>query len=197
MLPLAVALLGLLGCSVAPVMAPDQQSQAWRQHRQAVSALQVWTLTARVSISNEHQAWNGVLEWRQEPGQYRMQFNAPFGQGAFQLQGNPRGALLRFADGQEFLANSAEEIIHSQLGWRLPVNALRYWVAGVPLPGSEPALALDGAGHLASLEQERWRIQYPDYVQVGDVALPRRVILQGEEFTVRLVIDHWDTAPHG
>jgi outer membrane biogenesis lipoprotein LolB len=49
-----------------------------------------------------------------------------------------------------------------RLGVRLPVNGLRYWVRGLPEPGSTPGQT-DADGRLTRLEQNGWVIEYPAY----------------------------------
>ena len=193
-LPLSLVLI-LSACASTPPIperTPEEQEQAWQQHRQAVASIGVWSLTGRIAVNTEDEGWNGELYWNQTSGAYRIQFSAPFGQGAFQLDGGSQGVEMRFSDGQVFQAEDAETLLLQHLGWRLPLSGFRYWVTGLPEPQSASDRKLDGAGRLASLTQQQWKVSYPDYFLVGDIMMPRKVLLHNHDLSVRLVVDRWD-----
>ena len=199
---LLAALLLLTACATTTETSSEIQKQSWQQHRQSVAQYTDWSLTARIVINTEDEGWNGQLHWRQSPESYQIQFNAPFGQGAIQLNGGRQGVEMRVADGQVFTDVDAESLLYRRLGWRFPVKSLRYWVVGLPVPdrmldakwrqGTQPVMAFNELGRLASLEQAHWRVRYPEYRQVGEIALPQKVYLENTELSVRLVVDRWD-----
>lgn len=188
---LAVAL-GLSACATAPRLSPQAAQQAWQSHEAKVAKVQEWRLAARLVINTEDEGWNGQLQWHQAPAEYQISFNAPFGQGALQLTGGKQGVVLQLSDGQTHLAQNAESLLYEQLGWRLPVEGLRYWVTGLPMPGQPSATEFDEAGRLAELRQADWSISYPDYRRVQGVDLPRKVYIENHRLSVRLVIDRWE-----
>lgn len=143
-------------------------------------------------MNTQDKGWSGKLHWHQQAEGFQIQFNAPLGQGAFRLEGNAGGAEMRTSEGEIFQASDAETLIVQQLGWRFPLSGLRYWVMGVPEPGSRPVLVFDQAGHLVSMQQTHWKIRYPDYVQVNELSLPKKVYLDNTDLKVRLVIDRWE-----
>jgi outer membrane lipoprotein LolB len=168
-----------------------QQAQAWQQHRLLVNQITNWTLTGRIVVNTEDDAWNGDLHWSQRLDEYGIQFSAPFGQGAFQLDRSATGVEMRFADGKTFQAADAESLLVEQLGWHLPLNGFRYWVTGVPKPESVFVLSHRPDGRLDKLQQGQWLVSYPEYVTIGGVMMPRKVFLENHELSVRLVIDRW------
>jgi len=197
------AVLLFSGCASLSPFAPEPPSeriaQLWQQHVQSVRAQTDWTLSARIAAHSEDDGWNGKLHWQQGADTYQVSFNAPFGQGGLHLDGGPQYVEMRTSDGQTMVATDAESLLFQQLGWRLPLNSLRYWVRGVPVPASEkaPLLAFDEEGRLARLQQFQWQIEYPAYRQAGGLMLPRKVYLENRELSVRLVIDRWDASNKG
>lgn len=191
------------GCATLAPSVPEppseQISQLWQQHARAVRAQNDWTLSARITAHSEDDGWNGKLHWQQVADAYQISFNAPFGQGGLRLDGGPQQVELRTSDGQMMVATDAESLFYQQLGWRLPLHNLRYWVRGLPVPATHkmPVLAFDELGRLARLQQAHWQIEYPAYRQVGGLMLPRKVYLENTEFSVRLVIDRWGPGDSG
>ncbi len=76
---------------------------------------------------------------------------------------------------------------------RLPVNGLRYWVRGLPEPGSTPVLQTDASGRLTRLEQNGWIIEYPAYAPTSilNLDLPERIVARRPDLSVKLVIEQW------
>jgi outer membrane lipoprotein LolB len=169
----------------------SEQARAWQQHRQAVNQITSWTLTGRIVVNTEDDGWNGDLHWSQRIDGYGIQFSAPFGQGAFQLDGSVTGVEMRFSDGNTFQAADAETLLLEQLGWHLPLSGFQYWVTGIPRPGSAFVLDYRPDGRLARLQQGKWLVTYPEYVPTDGVMMPRKVFLENHELSVRMVIDRW------
>jgi outer membrane lipoprotein LolB len=71
------------------------------------------------------------------------------------------------------------------------VAALRYWVLGLPAPGTVASRTLDPRGRLAALEQSGWRIRFLDYGRQDGYELPGRVFAQKDGTRVRLVVGRW------
>ena len=141
---------------------------------------------------------SGQLRWRQHQENFLINFNAPFGQGAVQIVGDAVGVELKTADGRSLQADDLDQLFDEAVGWELPLAGLRYWLAGVPSPGSQAVLQRqpDSAGEqqlatISHIRQFFWDVEIPRYVQVGDRLLPRKLKLRNEEIQVRLVIDRW------
>ncbi len=186
----------LLGACATPTLTP-QASAAWQRQQQSIAQLESWLLVARVVISSDDDAWNGKLWWQQGPDSYRIRFSAPFGHGNAELEGDAQGVTLRMVDGRTFHAADAETLMSQQLGWYLPLSGLRYWVTGVPEPLSRFDHYLDSSGQLTRLDQLQWEIRYPAYLRVDDLQLPRKVFMESDELSLRLVIDRWGPIVRG
>ena len=199
---LALPLLLLLtACSSAPER-PDNglsPEENWQLRQQQLSQLEQWKLSGRLAVLNDHEAWHMTLEWQQRADHYAMNIIAPLGQGSVQLQGDAHGVVLQTEDEPPVRSASPEALLQQQLGWRVPVSALRYWVRGLAAPG-ERQYTLDTAGQLTTLQQNGWHIEFFDYTPRAGHALPRKVFVSNPQATVKLVISQWqllsDQGPH-
>jgi len=193
-----MALLSVLlgACATTPTLTPEA-SEAWQRQQQSIARLEGWSLVARMVLSSDDDAWNGKLWWQQGSDRYRIRFSAPFGQGGIELDGDAQGVEMRIAGGQTFHAVDAETLMYKQLGWYLPLSGLRYWVTGVPEPRSHADFYLDSSGQLTRLDQAGWEMRYPAYRRVGDLQLPRKVFMESDELSLRLVIDRWEPVVPG
>jgi outer membrane lipoprotein LolB len=183
----------LAGCAAlrepAPVAMPEQ---AWRQRAQRLLALDEWTLTGRIALSAEEEAWHASVHWTQRGDYYRIRIRGPLGAGAMELAGGPQGVVLRTSKEERFSADAPEELLRKMVGWSMPVSGLRYWLLGISEQGvAIDAMQLDVGGRLESLHQEGWAIDYLGYQQVAGLQLPTKVYLQNAPVSARIVINQW------
>lgn len=177
---LLVLLLG--GCAAVPTTTMTGRSPA---------ELTDWQFNGRISLTRGEEGWHAGLVWQEHAGRYQLDVAGPLGQGAFQLSGDADGVLLVDAQAHSYTARDADALLAHVTGWALPVSGLRYWVRGIPAPGSEARASRDAEGRLTQLEQDGWDISYSRYQAVDGAAWPAKLRLEREDIVVRLVIDQW------
>lgn len=190
----ALFLLGLLllaGCTSAPVLPPVADPvRAWSAHQHQLAAVTAWALGGRIAIRTEDEGWQASIDWRQEGQDYAIHLTGPLGQGSVHLQGD--GHFVSLSDGETALVDEdAEALLYREMGWRVPVAALRYWALGLPAPGAAEQ-ELNPQGRLERLHQSGWSIEFRDYVRHGELTLPGRLFISNHRAQIRLVVDRWE-----
>lgn len=170
-------------------MAPEQ---VWRQRAHQLLTLHSWTLTGRIALRADEEAWHASVYWRQRGEHYQIRIRGPLGMGAIELAGGPEGVVLRTSKDERHAADAPEQLLREMTGWTMPVSGLRYWLLGV----SEQDAAIDGmqldvGGRLESLRQAGWAIAYLRYDQIDGVQLPAKLYLESSRVSARIVINHW------
>lgn len=165
---------------------------AWQAHRQSVQPITHWTLQGKLGLRSARESGSGTLYWRQELDTYDIRLSGPLGRGATRLSGDSGGVLLEIAGQPPVSASSTEQLLEEQIGWRLPVEHLLWWVRGLPSPGSPSRLQLDTDSRLARLTQAGWVVEYSRYQTIGDVTLPQRLQLSGHDVLLTLVVTQWE-----
>ncbi len=195
LLPLLLALL-MVGCSPAPPRpVPDSApEQSWQLHQQRLHQLTHWQLSGRLAVLSDHEAWHMSLQWQQRSERYSLNIIAPLGQGSVQLHGDAVQVTLITDEGDTINSSSPDLLLYQQLGWKVPVSDLRYWVLGLPAPG-EHVQSLDEYGRLNQLQQDGWEIEFLDYQPHLGVELPRKVFVSNHQAKVKLVISDWEPLP--
>jgi len=149
-------------------------------------------LSGRVAVKYDGQGFSGGLRWQRSGESDDLLILSPLGQGVARIERDAEGVTLTAPDQRPYRARDTAELTQQVLGWRLPLDGLRYWVLGTPAPGAA-AVAESGADQrLSSLTQDGWRIDYLGYKRVDGTDLPGRIVLQRGEVEVKLVIDSWD-----
>lgn len=188
---LIALLAGCAGFSSRESLEGQGDSTYWQAHKSRIAALDGWQITGKVGIRAPRDSGSGTLFWLQRQDYYDIRLSGPLGRGAARLTGREGSALLEVANQGRYQAESPEALLEEQLGWRLPVSHLLWWVRGLPAPHSRSRVTLDRDSHLARLEQDGWQLQYLSYVEQSGYRLPERIKLRGKDLDITLVIKDW------
>ena len=192
-----------LVCASCSTMPPARVSDAeldlrWRAHQQSLQHIGGWRVTGRVAVHTPDDGWNASVLWNQvDDRHYTVKFSGPFGQGVAALQATPDNITLSVPDRPVMVAGDAETLLMTELGWKIPVSALRFWMVGLPANDASFVAEFDNDGRLAQLRQSGWRTDYQRYMSVDDMTLPGRMLITNGEVKLRFVIDRWSVAIDG
>jgi outer membrane lipoprotein LolB len=193
-LSLMAGLMMLSACTtMSAVKTPSPQlERQWLTHQRNLGQFHSWIISGRLGIQTAHEGWHVSFRWQQADAElYHITLSGPLGQESAELQGTSQGVTLLLADGHSVTAMDPDELLLRQLGWRLPVKGLYYWVRGLPVPAAAETHGLDGQGRLVWLEQSGWHISYRRYDDISGKAFPTKIFLDSPQVKVRLVIDEW------
>ena len=195
----ALLVLFIAGCAGRGGLTLDPEVQAlWAEQRAAAAAHGEWDMYARAVLRRQGEAYNVAIRWRREfDGRFMMMLQAPFGQGVLRIDALESGIYrLRLPDGRALENTTAEALLDDVVGWSLPISGLESWVRGLPHSKADHSLLLDSSGRARSISQDGWTIEYLDYFAAADgPALPRRLRLGSDVFSLQLVIERWRPAP--
>ncbi len=189
-LVIVVLTLLIAGCST-PIPPEHPLDLSWQERKQVLSHLRKWNLVGRLAVRNGNDSWQLTLHWSQQGDDYRMLLNGPFGAGRVNLIGDTAGVVLTDADGHRYYSQDGESLLFNQTGMRLPVGNMRYWVIGLPTPGSNDKPHIDPHGRIATMQQEGWSISMRRYVIEQAMELPQKIFISGHDLEVRMVVDEW------
>ena len=183
----------LAGCVMQPRsdLPPDLVAR-----RHALLALDNWIVDGRIAMRFDNRGFTGALNWQQRDDLINARFHGPLGAGAFTLTGSAEAIVVETGSGEVYDFSDPENMMREQFGWTVPVAAMRYWLLGVPDPGLPAIEEVGEDGHLASLQQRGWRIAYDRYTEVGPWEMPRKIVLERDNVTIRLAVHGWNLAPN-
>lgn len=182
---------GCAGLTSREAIEGQGNAQQWKAHKAQIAGLDAWQITGKVGIRAPRDSGSGTLFWLQRQDYYDIRLSGPLGRGAARLTGRPGNVVLEVANQGRYEAESPEALLEEQLGWRLPVSHLFWWVRGLPAPDSKSKVTLDGASQLARLEQDGWDVEFLAYAEQNGYSLPQRIKLHGENLDVTLVVKDW------
>lgn len=184
----------LLQACATPMVAPpgDEAAQAaYRERLLSLTEVRRWQLSGRLSIDDGEDGGSGRLDWVVDEDDAQLEFRGALGKGAWRLEISPAAAVLHKADGSVRVAPSVDELVLEEIGWRIPVSALQWWVRGLAAPGPADTRTLDPEGRLLALEQHGWRIEFSRYREFGKQTLPARLDATRGPRRVKLAVVEW------
>ncbi len=183
----------LSSCTTPPTNISDTAiADLWTARRKALENLHHWQIKGRVGIIRGEEGWHADFRWQQHAPDYRIDVVGPLGQGRVLIKGSDQAIQVKTQDGRRWNAPDPDTALENGLGVRLPLSGLRYWVRGLPAPGTVDDQQMDAKGRLTVLEQKGWIIKYPAYVQTETVDLPARITAKRIGLSVKLAIEQWN-----
>lgn len=190
---LLTILLALAGCSApGPLSRPESERvRLYEVRHKSLGKVEEWAIEGRLAVNDGEDGGSGHLNWFWRDGFSRMDFYGALGRGAWKLTSDADGALLEMASGETYRADDVRQLAEQQIGWEIPVDALAWWVLGLASPGEWEARELDEEGHLQTLGQYGWTIEFAGYREIAEVSLPRKISARRQSREVKLAIRNW------
>jgi len=190
---LVITLALLSGCTSLSLPSGAQtafKKESWQQRQLALKKIQRWNITGAFSIRQPNNSSIANYEWQQYGKNYHIRIHSTLGIYSVAINGGPGRITLKRSNNQSFSARSPEQLMQQQLGWRLPLSDLLYWLRGLPAPGKY-CPDIDQYGHLVDLRQQSWHVHFSQYLTVNGVDMPRILQLQNGSLVIRIAVKQW------
>lgn len=184
---LAMALLGLGGCVHQRTATGSATDATLRDVAQSFG------LQGKLAVSNAGKGYNAAVRWDQDGELADITLNGPVGIGRTRLIGTSRQIRILSASGESIVYDDPARALLEQIGWSMPLDALKYWVVGVPAPAlGATALPAQSQGPGARRwRQAGWQIEVNELGAYEAGALPRKLTFVRGATRLRLVVSNW------
>lgn len=184
-LGVATVVLGLVGCSVAPILPSRDSSVQQQDHFQRAG---------RFALSVEKRdgardAVQGGFVWNQQQQQIQLDLNNPMGTVLARLVADDQGARLIYPNGEVEYAQSPDALVAQLLGYELPVSGMKDWLRGQTGPSPVEGLQLE-QDQIVYFHQDNWRVRLQRYDELGPRLLQMNRNQASQFFSVRIVVDY-------
>ena len=152
-----------------------------------------FNILGRISIQDQNQRFSGSFRWQHLTSSDEILLFTPLGQAVAEVAKGDDGVRLITSKLEAFYANDVESLTEEVLGWRLPLDGLRYWIQGTHSPATVAQKDLDNKDQVIAIRQDGWKIHYGSYMvpQKNQIPLPKTLDLVYENLRIRLVVDDW------
>lgn len=193
-LTICLALSLLTGCATV-IRAPDELHSATdlKVRNQNLTILQDFEVIGKIGFSDGKRGGSASVVWQQDPqNNYQIRLYGPLGSGAVQIKGQAHHVSLTRTDGTITTAKSPEALVDQELGWFIPVSGLRYWLRGLPAPGTAlTKMLLDANNRLWQINQQGWTIVYESYQSKDNRDIPYKLSLRNGNIKLKFIFDRW------
>ncbi len=153
---------------------------------------QHWQMSGRIGLWQNQQQESGQLSWLQCGNHYsKIRLTGPVGVGGAEIISTADGASVDYRGEHHRAANA--ETLAADIGWPLPVSALRFWLRGQAAPDAPLSAKLSASGQLSELQQYGWHIQFSRHSDSTD-ALPKSIDARRDKLRLKLIIKTWRDA---
>lgn len=160
------------------------------QQRDFLQSLAAFSFNGRATIDGQLFS----MEWQQQREVATVRLTSRVGVGGVRMEYSPQHLRLETSRGV-LNDDEARQLLAGELGFVPPFESFRYWVLGLPAPGSPAVQDFDADGRLQQLEQQGWLITYRKLATVGTAggtaSLPSLLNATRDDLGLRLVIDRW------
>jgi outer membrane lipoprotein LolB len=184
-------LLAISAVFTACTSLPTAPATDWPSAKSARQALSHWEMSGRAAVATESQGWSANVTWNQAEEISELSLQGAFGVGGVHVRSDGQSVEIDTSKGEKISDQDAAAALERVIGVALPISSLRYWLLGVPAPGSDAEEELDTQGRLAALKQNGWSMAYDNYEYQSGSWLPGRVRLESGPVRVKVVVDHW------
>ena len=189
----------LAGCSYQPTVQP--QSRSWSEHQQKLMAYNQWQLQGKLGFKTVDRGGSATVHWNQNQQQYQVQLKAPLGAGNVIIEGDQTSAQMHVGD--KFYRATPTTLAARFTGLPIPVDALAWWVRGLPNPYPNPnsnpnstvltGLITNPDGTATSFVQQGWQLTFSRYQMTNAGLLPKKISGQLGDQSFKLVISRWNS----
>tara|TARA_R110000823_G_scaffold91174_2_gene201066 strand:- start:4453 stop:5052 length:600 start_codon:yes stop_codon:yes gene_type:complete len=167
---------------------------SWAEHAAALAAVSDWTASGKLALRSNEAQESASMEWRQRGAQTHVRLSGPMGMGATEIYSDGTELDIRQGGERRILDISSPRASILNTGWDLPLEALPYWIRGLPAPDSAiQARSIEPeTGLLRTLRQRDWQIRYLSYDLFDTLMLPTRLTVENRDTRATLLIRRWD-----
>ncbi len=189
----------LHGCKTIPTVTPSDAVATTVLFDPATSAQKTpaydFNILGRIAIQDEKQSFSGSFRWAHFAANDEILLFTPLGQAVAEITRDAEEVRLITSKMEGYYANDVEALTEQILGWRLPLDGLRYWIQGLHSPLTAAEKDLDRQNQLLTIRQDGWHIHYNSFTQTSfsTAPLPKNISLffENQKLKIRLIVDNW------
>ena len=184
--PLAFLLIFVGGCASNQSLRKIDPNRAI-----PLSDLHHWQLNARVAIKTPEDSVTASLDWQKNQSLFDFFLSGAFGVTIAHLIQQENSASLEIPDTEKLTHYDAERLLRQTLGWDFPIDALSYWVKGLPSGQPGEVVSYNDKGQIAKISLDQWQVVFSKYRLYQGYLLPKMIKATHPNISLRVVAKKW------
>lgn len=200
----AASLLALVGCQSvldAPTQVSteshiDQQDPQWLAHLAQLDKIQAYATDGQFGYiaKQPKERFSSRVQFQFNHAQdYRLFLSSTLSRQSLQLQRNARGLTVSDNEGNSRTERDVQALLKEMIGASFPIDQFPDWLKGKPSGQEQYRIneqrLLSGLSY--PLNGTLWQVNYVEYHQNRTPALPKLIVLDNGNQTIKIRIDQW------
>ncbi|WP_428353174.1 lipoprotein insertase outer membrane protein LolB [Methyloprofundus sp.] len=177
-----ICVLLLMGCSSVKTHNAKHGQQLSQQQRLDIKQ---WKMQGRLLIKSDD-VLTANVHWQHNQQEDILKLSGALGFGAMLIELSEDEIVLHNAQGERQSARDIDAFIARQIGFIVPITALRQWVIGAYLQGVPVEQMANG------FEQLGWLVAYNEYMDTPAGVMPRSIKVTKGNIQLKLIVDQWE-----
>lgn len=156
-------------------------------HQQQLLALKNWQVRGKFALRTQTESQSGNLHWHQQNDESILTLSGPLGMAATRIHSDGTQFTIT-RDGKSYTALTDDARV---LGIALPLNALHYWLRGLPAPALPLREKILQNGLVQNLQQADWTLHFSRYQTSNAIYLPGKLQISHPQLTLKLILKNW------
>ncbi len=156
-----------------------------------LSDLNHWQFNARVSIKTPEDNITASLDWQKNQSLFDFFLSGSFGVTIAHLIQLENSASLEIPDTDKLIHYDAERLLRQTLGWDFPINALSYWVKGLPSGRAGEIISYNDKGQISKISLDQWQIDFSKYRLYQGYLIPKMIKATHPNIRLKVVAKKW------
>lgn len=154
-----------------------------------------WSVKARVAIKTPEESVSATLDWKKQASDFDFHIYGMFGATYAHLIQQQHQATLKLPEDQVFYHQDAEQLLYQALGWDFPIEALSYWIKGLPSGKSGEMISRDENENLSEVSLNQWTVTFSRYQSYAGYQMPRMIKASHPQLSLKVVVKDWEFLP--
>lgn len=172
----------LSACSTVPVELGQPYS---RVASLPLYKLNQWSFDGKLALTGKDDSWSADIVWEHWADKEQIKLSGPLGQGAMVIRLTNDLVTIDRGGGDVKSSVQPEAFINQQLGMFVPVQSLRYWIIGLPMPTQAFDETKEG------FKQAGWQVEYKQMQLVHNESMPRKITVMSDQVKLKLIVNQW------
>jgi len=172
--------------------------QSIEQRSQQLLTLNKWQLKGKIAFLQAKERESASINWQVNNENQQLNLSTYLGISVLKLTSN-NGLHTIDVDGKKHQSSDLETLIYSLTELTLPVQALSYWLKGLPYQSSEH-IEYHAETQLpmrlnSQYDHRLWQIKYSQYKNIKykstNILLATKIIISQGDLTIKIAINNW------
>ena len=197
------ALLVLTGCQSiynAPTQAVKPTNQIahtdplWQQHLSQLNKIKAYSAKGIFGYISPKERFSSHFDWQYKtPTSFNLTLSSNLSSKSLKLQRSSMGMTVSDDKGRSRTTQNIDGLIEEIIGVSFPIDQFAYWVKGQPENHSQYVIndkrQLDHFEYVVN--DITWTVNFVEYHQDRQPYLPKLIVLENGEQTLKIRIDEW------